>query len=158
LQNEMSKSRLDAAHGQTIDSLHKILDSMRESLQKKEGERRVYGDRSHHRCFRQKEASRWLGRNRRRWIAAAGEKRDFSQRGAWFAGMNYQLTAAATANDAYPPFEHQSDSLRAIADRPENLARRELPLDGMLEQRNPARRTQSLEKLVCCVGLAQWGV
>jgi hypothetical protein len=154
----MSESRLDAAHGQTIHSLHQILDSVRESFQEKERERRVYGDRSHDGGFGKKETSRWLGRDRRRWIAAAGEERDFSQRGAWFAGMNDQLTTAATANDAYPPFEDQRDSLRAIADRPENLARPELPLDGVLEQRISARRIQALEKLVCCVGLAQWSV
>ena len=63
--------------------------------------------------------------------------------------MNDQLTTATTANDAYPSLEDQSDSFRAIADRPENLARRELFLDGVLEERIPGRRTQALEKLVC---------
>jgi hypothetical protein len=33
-----------------------------------------------------------------------------------------------------------------------------VPLDGVLEQRISARRIQALEKLVCCVGLAQWSV
>jgi hypothetical protein len=72
--------------------------------------------------------------------------------------MNDQLPTATTANDAYPSFEHQSDSFRAIADRPENLARRELPLDGLLEQRIPARGIQALEQLVSCVASAQWSV
>lgn len=154
----MSESRLDAAHGQTIHFLHQVLDSVRESLQEKERERGVHFDRTSDRCFGQKETSRWLGGDRRRWIAATGEKWDLSQSGAWLAGMNNQLTTAAPANDAYSPLEHQSDSSRAIAHRPENFARREVPLDGMLEQRNPASRIQALEKLVCCVGLAQWSV
>jgi hypothetical protein len=33
-----------------------------------------------------------------------------------------------------------------------------LSLDGVLEQRIPARRIQALEKLVSCVALAQWSV
>jgi hypothetical protein len=55
-QDEMSESRLDAAHGETIHSLHKTLDSLRESLQEKECECRVYSDRPSDRGFRQKEA------------------------------------------------------------------------------------------------------
>ena len=154
----MRKSCLNAGHGQTIHSLHQILDSVRESLQEKERERRIYSDRPPDRGFRQKETSRWLGGDRRRWIAAAGEERDFSQSGTWLTGMNDQLATAAPANDAHPSLEHQSDSLRAIADRPENLTRRELRLDGVLEQRIPARRIQALEKLVSCVAPAQWSV
>jgi hypothetical protein len=72
--------------------------------------------------------------------------------------MNDQLTTSAAANDSYPPLEHQSDSFRPIAGRPENLARRELPLDGVLEQRIPPRRIQTLEKLVSCVASVQWSV
>jgi hypothetical protein len=72
--------------------------------------------------------------------------------------MNDQLTTSTPADDAYPPVEHQSDSLRAIAGRPENFACCELSLDGMLEQRIPARRTQSLEELASCVAFGQWSV
>lgn len=152
----MRESRLDAAHRETIHSLNQILDSLRESLQEKERERRVYGDRPSDRRFRQKEASGWLAGNRCRWIAAAGEKRDFSERVTRLTGMNDQLTTAVTADDADPSLEHQSDSLRAIAGRPENFVRRELSLDGVLEQRFPGRSAQALEKLISCVASAQW--
>jgi hypothetical protein len=154
----MRESRLDAAHGETIHSLHQILDSLREPLQEKERERRVYGDRPSDRRFTQKEASRWLGGDRCRWIAAAGEERNFTERSTRFAGMNDNLAAATAADNAYPPLEHESDSLRAIAGRPENFVRRELSLDGMLEQRIPARRTQALRKLVSWIALAQGSV
>jgi len=154
----MSESRLNAGDGETIHPLHQIFDSVRESLQEKERQRRVYSDRSPDRCFGQKEASRWLGGDCRRWIAAAGEKWDFPQRRTRLTRMNDDLTTAAPANDAYPPLKHQSDSLRAIAGRPENFVRRELFLDGVLEQRIPARLLQAIEKLVSCVALAQWGV
>jgi hypothetical protein len=107
----MREARLHAAHGETIHSLHQILDSLRESLQEKERERRVYGDRPSDSGFRQKEASRWLGGDRRRWIAAAGEKRNFAKCGTGLAGMNDKLTTAAAADDPYPPFKHQRDSL-----------------------------------------------
>jgi hypothetical protein len=33
-----------------------------------------------------------------------------------------------------------------------------LPLDGVLEQRTPPRRIQTLEKLVSCVASVQWSV
>lgn len=72
--------------------------------------------------------------------------------------MNHKLATAAAADDAYAPLEHQSDSLRAIARRPENFVCRELSLDGVLEQRIPARRTQALEKLVFWVAFVQWSV
>ena len=107
----MSESRLDAAHGEAIHSLDQILDSLRESLQEKERQRRVYGDRPSDRGFRQKEASRRLGGDRRRWISAAGEERNFAKCGTGLAGMNDKLATAAAADDAYPPFEHQRDSL-----------------------------------------------
>ena len=68
--------------------------------------------------------------------------------------MNDKLTTPTPADDPYPPIEHQSDSLRAIADGPESFASRELSLDGMVEQRIPARRTQALEKLASCVAFA----
>jgi hypothetical protein len=72
--------------------------------------------------------------------------------------MNDQLATTTAADDAYSPFEHQSYSLCAIAGRPENLVRRELPLYGVLEQCAPARLTEALEKLISCVDLAQWSV
>ena len=79
----MRESRLDAAHRETIYSLHQILDSLRESVEEKKCDCRVYGDRPPDRGFGQEEAPRWLGGNRSRWIAAAGEKGDFSQCGTW---------------------------------------------------------------------------
>jgi hypothetical protein len=158
LQDKMRESRLDAAHGQTIHSFHQILDPVRESLEEKERERRVYGDRPPDRGFRQKKTPRWLGGNCRRWIAAAGKERDFSESGTWLAGMNDKLTTAATADDAYPSLEHQSDSVGAIAGGPESFTCREFSLDRVLEQRIPARWTQAVEKLVSSFALAQWSV
>jgi hypothetical protein len=154
----MRESRLDAAHRETIHSLHQILDSLRELLEEKEREGRVHSDRPSDRGFREKEASRWLGGNRRRWITATGEKRNFAQRCTRVAGMNDELATVAPTNDPNPPLEHQSDTLRAIAGRPENFVRCELFLDGVLEQCLLARRTQALEKLVPCVAFVQWSV
>jgi hypothetical protein len=154
----MREARLDAARGEAIHSLDQILDSLRESLQEKERQHGVYGYRPSDRRFRQKEASRWLGGNRCRWIPAAGEERNLTQRGAGLAGMNDKLATATAAHDAYPPREHQSDSLRAIAGRPENFVRGEVSLDAVLEQRIPGRRTQAFEKVVSCVALVQWSV
>jgi hypothetical protein len=72
--------------------------------------------------------------------------------------MNDQLSTAATANDAYPSLEHQGDSFRAIAGRPENFVRRESPFDGVFEECFTGSLTQALKKLVSCVALAQWSV
>ncbi len=72
--------------------------------------------------------------------------------------MNDQLATPAAPDDSYPSLEDQGNSFRAIASRPENFARRELSLHGVLEQRVPASRTQVLKKLVSCVELAQWVV
>ena len=151
----MGESRLDAAHGNSIHSLHEAFDSVREALQKEKGECRVYGDRSSDGGLGKKQASGWLCGDSCRGVTTAGEERNLSERGTGITRMNDQLATPAAADDSYSSLEDQGNSFRAIAGRPENFARRESSLHGVLEQRVPASRTQVLKKLVSRVELAQ---
>ena len=151
----MGESRLDAAHGNSIHSLHEAFDSVREALQKEKGECRVYGNRSSDGGLGKKQASGWLCGDRCRGVTTTGEERNLPERGTGITRMNDQLATSAAADDSYSSLEDEGNSFRAIAGRPENFARRELSLHGVLEQRVPASRTQVLKKLVSRVELAQ---
>jgi hypothetical protein len=141
----MSDSRLDAAHGNPVNSFHQAFDPVREPLEEEKCESRVCSYRSPYGGLRKKQASGWFGGDRCRGITTAGEERNFSECGSGITRMNDQLAASTAADDTDASLEDERNAFGAIPSRPENLARRELPLYGLLEQRVSARGVQALE-------------
>jgi len=119
----MGESRLDAAHGYSIQSLHEAFDSVRQALQKEKSECWVCSDRSSDGGLGKKQASGWLRGDRGRGITTAGEERNLSERGTGITRMNDQLAPPTAADDSYSSLKDQGNSFRAIASRPENFAR-----------------------------------
>jgi hypothetical protein len=116
-----SQARLDAAHGQLVHSLDEILNARRQALQEKERQPGVRFHRLSDCGVGEEQAACWLSRDRGGRINATGEKRNFSQGGAGFAGMDDELAAAAPADYAHFPLEDESNSFRLVAGGPKYL-------------------------------------